>query len=159
MPAVDRAVLWQPTFDGARHLTQFLRLRVAALLASGASRATVAMLREESSRGETLEVAGYRLSTGLAAGLDAVTPPAWLPPTLGRVRWFEIVRNEAIAMPEIARRLIDSTRGQGGIVELTAITGEPFWSSTEITVNRNLVDLSADFLAPGGELSANRGGP
>ncbi len=158
LPPVERAVFWQPSLNGARHLTQFLRLRLAALLASEGRNATVTMLREAAARGETLEVAGYRLSPSLVAELDAVTPPDWLPSNLGRVLLIEVVRNEATAMPEAARRLVESTRAQGGVANLAIAQGEPFWASTEITVNSQVVEASVNFLAAGGELSAGRVG-
>lgn len=157
-PSVERTVFWQPTLDGARHLTQFLRLRVAALLASEGRNATVAMLREAAARGETLEVAGYQLSPALVAELDSVAPPDRLPSSLGQVLWIEVVRSEATVVPEASRRLIDTTRAQGEAVALAIAQGEPFWATTEITVNPQVIDTTVAFLAAGGELSASQVG-
>lgn len=159
LPAVERSVLWQPVFDGPRYLTQFLRLRVAATLASGGGRETVALLRERFYRGETIEVAGYRLAPGLVSEIDAIVPPARLPSSLGHVLWIEVVRDEATMPASPGRSMVEATRDAGGVVELTVSRGEPFWASTEITVNQPVIAMTVEFLATSGELSGGQVSP
>lgn len=139
---IGRTVLWQPVFDGPRFLGQFLRLRVAASLMEQDRKETLAELRSRLHAGETLEVAGYRLSGRLASDLDAVLPPDLLPIQLGDVAWMETVREVGASIPAASARLIDQTRAAGGRIETHAIAGEPFWAATEIVRNTAMVEAT-----------------
>jgi exosortase A-associated hydrolase 2 len=67
-------LLWQPVVNGQQHLTQFLRLKSASeMLTSAGSKGAVARVRADLDAGTSVEVAGYRLSPGLAAGLGGAT--------------------------------------------------------------------------------------
>jgi hypothetical protein len=138
---VTRTVLWQPVFDGTRFLTQFLRLRTAASLMED-RKESVADLRAQLKAGEAIEVAGYRLSGELANDLDAVAAPERLPAAFGDVSWLEVVRDAESPLPAPAMKLIDQTRAQGGTITSCGLPGEPFWSSTEIVVNRSVVSAT-----------------
>ena len=76
-------VLWQPVISGRQHLTQWLRLNVAGRLldASAADRSGTQALQARFARGETVEIAGYRIAAALAAGLESadLAPPPPLP--------------------------------------------------------------------------------
>jgi exosortase A-associated hydrolase 2 len=136
--SVQRSVLWQPLFDGRRLLTQFLRLRTAASMMED-RKESVADLRTTLAAGRRLEVAGYELSSTLARDLEAVVPPARLPTALGEIAWIEIVRDSSAPLPQSSLRLIQQTVEQRGTVRALALVGEPFWSTTEIVVNRSLI--------------------
>lgn len=152
--SVDRSVLWQPIFDGGRLVTQFLRLRLAANLTED-RKETIAELRRRLASGETLEVAGYRLSGRLAADLMALGPPARLPGGLGEIGWFEVVREAATRLPVSSQALIERSRALGGDVRELAIVGEPFWTSTEITVVPEVVSATVEHLCG---VAQSRGG-
>lgn len=145
VPPVQRTVLWQPVFDGGRYLSQFLRLRVAASLMED-SRETLAGLRAHLGAGEALEVAGYTLSSRLAEDLDAVKPPQCLPAEFGVVSWLELVRQADAPLPSPSISLIERTRNLGASVHSAALVGEPFWSSTEIVVNPEVVQRTVSSL-------------
>jgi exosortase A-associated hydrolase 2 len=148
LPAVTRTVFWQPALDGARHLVQFMRLRVAAAMANDV-RESVAGLREELARDGEIEVAGYRISSALAAQLDAVKEPLVLPARLGTVDWFELVRQDGQPVSPAATRLVDASRSAGREVRAHAVAGEPFWAATEIVTHAELVRRTCDALACG----------
>lgn len=141
LPAVERTVLWQPVFDGGRYLQQFLRLRIAAAMMED-RRETLADLKARLTAGQTVEVAGYGLSSRLAAGLEGVDPQAPWPAGWGRVEWIEVVREAAAALPEPTQRLLASARERGGQVEAHGVVGEPYWSATEVVVNSEVVSAA-----------------
>ncbi|MGH8218557.1 MAG: hydrolase 2, exosortase A system-associated [Steroidobacteraceae bacterium] len=126
------AVLWQPVFDGGRHLTQFLRLRTAAGALAEARRERVTELRARLAAGETLEVGGYPVEGGLAADLDALVPPRELPKPFESIHWMEVIRDPEEGIAESSRRLIGHDEQSAGHVFVRTFTGEPFWATVEV---------------------------
>ena len=141
---VARTVLWQPVFDGARHLTQFLRLRTAASLMED-RKETVSELRGRLKGGEVVEVAGYALAPRLAAELDAIAVPERLPQGFGETCWMELCREEGAEWPAPATRLLENSRSAGQLVHGRTFVGEPFWTSTEIVVNEAVIEATVGF--------------
>jgi exosortase A-associated hydrolase 2 len=141
-------VFWQPVIDGERFLTQFLRLRAAASAMAGGAE-TVAQLRQRLKDGEQLEIAGYDLSPRLAAQLGELRLAALVTPALGSLAWFEVVRADGAQLPEPSQQCIEAARQAGVAVAPRAVTGEAFWSSTEIVTIPALVALTADALGSG----------
>jgi exosortase A-associated hydrolase 2 len=138
LPPVARSVLWQPMFDGRRFLAQFLRLRIAANLMAD-RKESLAGLRAQLQAGEVLEIAGYRLSSRLAADLDSLGPPDSLPGGFGEAAWLEVVRESDAKLPGPSQNLIEQTRTHGGQIRDFLIVGEPFWASTEVVVTPEIV--------------------
>jgi exosortase A-associated hydrolase 2 len=141
LPDVATLVAWQPVVSGQQHLTQFLRLRVAGNLVGGGGpgTVTVASLRAALAGGETLEVAGYPLAAPLAADLDALR---FAPPDGGRLpdlHWLEVATAEPPAPGPLAADQVARWVARGGRATATAVTGDPFWSTVEITVVPALV--------------------
>ncbi|MBK1682283.1 hydrolase 2, exosortase A system-associated [Rhodoferax fermentans] len=64
-----RLLLWQPVLSGKQHLQQFLRLQMAGDVVRGESSRGTAHLVHLLEQGESVEVAGYRVSAALAQGL------------------------------------------------------------------------------------------
>lgn len=139
----EKAVLWQPVLDGSRFTTQFLRMRIASQMSGSARRETVADIRARLEAGESVEVAGYRLSGTLMRELDTVVPPERIPDRLGIVRWMEIVREAGGDVPLPAARLIEAARRAGGDHAMDTFVGEPFWATTEIVTNMAMVTATA----------------
>jgi exosortase A-associated hydrolase 2 len=140
----NRTILWQPVFSGAQHLAQFLRLRIAASIASDQGRETALDLRQRLASGRVLEVAGYRLSGRLADELDIVKAPVRLPAEFGAVYWMEVRRDEAVPVPNSTISLIESSRRDDRELKLRLVRGEPFWASSEVLLNEQLLDASVD---------------
>lgn len=145
LPSVAATVLWQPVFDGGRFLAQFLRLRIAASLMYE-RKESLAELKARLEVGERLEVAGYGLSSRLAASLESIRPPDQLPAGLGSVNWLEVVRQPMAQPQALSSKLIESSRGRSNSIDVQGVLGEPFWSSTEITVNEAMVNQTVSYL-------------
>jgi exosortase A-associated hydrolase 2 len=150
IPSVPNTVLWQPVFDGKRFLTQFLRLRIAASLMED-RKESLDDLRGRLEAGAVLEVAGYDLSARLAADLIAVTPPKRLAVTLGEIAWLEVIRDSGVPLSPPSINLIEQIRAQGRNVHAAGFPGAPFWSSTEIVVNKPLILATVSRFSGGGQ--------
>jgi exosortase A-associated hydrolase 2 len=144
---VSRTVFWAPVPDGQAYLTQFLRLRVAATMVSDGPAESTASLRSRLQAGEVLQIAGYALGPGLARQLDGIRLADAVSPALGELCWMEVTRTEPPEMTEAAGRTIEKARGSGARIAPVAVGGEPFWASTEIVVNRPLLDGTIAALA------------
>jgi len=138
-------LLWQPVFDGERHLQQFLRLEPARqMLAEGEVAAAAATLRARLDAGETVEVAGYALNPRLTRGLSAATFE--LPPACGgRVDLFELGSDATPSPALISRR--DALRVAGVRAECHRVQGPAFWQTAEIALAPQLLERSLAALA------------
>lgn len=136
-------LFWQPVVSGKQFLQQFLRLKTAGEMLGGEAKETgcgTDALRRQLADGEAVEVAGYRLAPGLAAGLERVELA--LPERPSRIEWLEMsakaTREEVTLMPMSTRRL-DQWRSAGHRVRGTAVCGPSFWMTTEITESPALI--------------------
>lgn len=136
------AVFWQPLTNGARLIDQLLRVRVMASRMERDRNETVAELRAKLAAGENLEVAGYQLSGGLCADIDALDLVAALPAAFPPIRWLDVVTDAAAPVAPGTQRAIDKARAKGCKVDHTQVVGEPFWMATEIVRNPALVAAS-----------------
>lgn len=134
-----RSVFWQPVSDGERYLTQFLRLRMAASMTDAAGKETVASLRDRLLAGKIVEVAGYELAPALASQIERVRLAAALGPQLGQLTWIEVVRGDEGRLPGPSQLAVDAGIAAGLRVETATIVGDPFWTSTEVVRNQDLV--------------------
>lgn len=144
---IARTVLWAPVLDGTRFLTQFLRLRVAASMMADGRNESVVELRERMRRGETIEVAGYPLSASLADRIDDLKLVDRIGPQLGEVCWMEIVRSADQPLPESSMAAIATAERTAGAIKTHAIAGETFWSTTEVVLNKDLIDRTVAALS------------
>ena len=130
---VERLLLWQPVSNGEQFLTQFLRVRLAAeMLAEGTAQSGVRELRETLARGVPLEIAGYDLHPRMAAEIDALRL-ADLVPAVKRAHCLEVSVSVEPRISPATQHAIDAWRAKGLDVRAAAVTGEPFWSTMEIT--------------------------
>ncbi len=147
--SVRSAVFWEPVFDGRRHLTQFLRLRTAAKLIGDDRKETVDELRSKLSSGMTLEVAGYRIGSDLAADLDGLTPPLHATEGFGSLYWMEVVPDGGGAVSSAAARLREQMERTGRKIAFQAFAGEPFWATVEVARVREMIHASVRALSNG----------
>lgn len=126
-------VLWQPVHSGHAFMTQFLRLKVAGAMLSGADAAPAgtAGLRAALAAGATLEVAGYDLHPALVQAIDAVDAGK-LRPHAAPVDWFDIAPEPGRPAAPASVRIIEAWRGHGAKVRLHQVAGPAFWASQEI---------------------------
>ncbi|WP_019592338.1 hydrolase 2, exosortase A system-associated [Thioalkalivibrio sp. ALRh] len=141
-PSVAATVLWQPVTNGEQHLTQFLRLRMAAAMMGGEKEST-GQLRGRLEAGETIEVAGYTLAPALA---EALAKARLAPPPHGPVYWFEVSDSEGAALSPGSTRTLDAWREQGVEAHASVVLGEPFWNAPDILEVPALLEHTMDCL-------------
>lgn len=124
-------LLWQPPASGRLVLQQFLRLKVAAQLVGGA-KGVMEGLRSRLSAGETIDIAGYKLSSALAAGLEAATMDAGDGANQRQVHWLETSPREPPELLPAGAAGIERLRQQRWIVDAHACNGLAFWQTSEI---------------------------
>jgi uncharacterized protein len=144
-------LLWQPTGSGKTALQQFLRLKAAAQLLEGGGKGVTEALKRDLAAGQPVEVAGYTLHPGLAAGMEAATlnPPR----RPARAVWLEVAQPQPQApatTPELlpaSRAAIERWRSAGWAVDAAALPGPAFWQTTEIEDAPALVEHGTQALA------------
>lgn len=117
--------LWNPIVNDEQLLTQFLRV---SALGEGS---TTAELRQRLARGQRIDVAGFTLSPGLAADLDAMTLDPARAAATGRLGWFDVTPDPNRPPPPATRRLIEQIGTLGGRIDYQPVQGEPFWGLME----------------------------
>lgn len=124
-------LFWQPVVSGRQFLQQFLRLKVAGEMMSGAGQGAMERLRQQLAEGESLEVAGYRLTPALAQGLEAaeLLPP---PAPGRRLEWLEVSAREGAELSPVARQRLEAWRQAGHEARGRVVSGPAFWQTVEI---------------------------
>jgi exosortase A-associated hydrolase 2 len=134
-------LLWQPVLAGRVMLSQFLRLKLAADALAGDGEPTgTRQLREELACGAPIDVAGYRLTPVLAAGIEAAALA--FAPTVRRVVWLEVGAAAQPVPGPAARTAIAKLREGGTPVHAAAVGGPGFWQTVEIEMCPALVDAT-----------------
>lgn len=166
-PPADGLLLWQPVVNGAQHLGQFLRLKTvnsllrAPIAASGGAtpvepspvaRTDAPSPRAELAAGQSVEVAGYRITPQLAdamesARLGATGAGAGRAPS--RVRWFDVSSQPGATQTPVAAKVADRWRDAGSDVAVVQVTGNAFWQTQEVERCDALVAATVTALAAG----------
>ena len=101
-------------------------------------------MRERLAAEGSLDVAGYTLTAGLAREIDRRSVTDCLHANLGRLSVMEVLRSVPDAgATAVASQLLEHAAGVAIGTSHHRVTGEPFWSSTEIVDNPSLVELTA----------------
>ena len=146
-PGRASVLLWQPVIAGSLHLTQFLRLKLAAsMLAENAARAGTRALRDRLAARESIEVAGYDLHPDLAMPLDGARLDCD-PAHVARIVWLEIAAADDDALSPASVTCIDRLRSRGIAVNDQAVHGPAIWQTVEIEECPALTDASLRALA------------
>lgn len=127
----QHVLMWQPPASGKQMLQQFLRLRAALHALDGQGKGVVETVRRTLASGEAVDIAGYLLSPGLAAGLEAAT----LAPGQGTGHaWFlEHATEESDSSPGLVlQRTAQQWRDAGWDARSKTAPGPAFWQTTEI---------------------------
>lgn len=133
-------MLWQPPASGQSVLQQFLRMRAAQGLQDGQNKGAMAQLRAELGAGRHVDVGGYAVSPGLAEGLgNATLEPA---PHCRRLAWFETTTRDPLALLPASATTTAAWQARGADVHAEAVTGPPFWQTTEIEDAPALIEAS-----------------
>jgi exosortase A-associated hydrolase 2 len=126
-------VLWQPVLSGKQFLQQFLRLKAAGeMVAQGdRERTGTRALRERLGRGESVEIAGYTVSSQLALGLEAAELEPHAQPT--RVVWREVAGSSTTEVGPASRTRLQRWQESGHRVDARVVEGPQFWQTLNIT--------------------------
>ena len=149
LDAVPPLLLWQPVLSGKQHLTQFLRLRVAAdafAIVAASARATTQGLMQSLAAGDAVGVAGYALPPSIALPLAASEFVAPTTPT--DVLWFEVDASQTPAISPGSATRIAQWQTAGPRVVARAVGGPPFWATQEIEDCPALLDATLEALCP-----------
>lgn len=137
-------VLWQPVASGEAFLTQILRIRLAAALGGAGASETTQSLRQRLSGGETLEIAGYPITSALAAGLDQLRLAE--PPKGCRTAWIEVGSEALGEIGPAGMRWIERWRQAGHSVTAATVAGPPFWSLMETETAPQMIAATLAFI-------------
>ena len=137
LPTPCNFIFWSPTPSGKTQLQQFLRLKAAGDMLGGGAKGVTEGLRQQLAGGQTVEIAGYALSPGLAQGMErsVLAPPAVSQPSLaqpGRLEWLEMSTREDATLSPVAQKAIEQWGQSGFAVRSHIVNGPSFWQTTEI---------------------------
>jgi uncharacterized protein len=142
MPSPPNLLFWQPVVSGKRFIQQFLRLKLATQLFGGDDRERqgTEQLRQQLTRGESIEIGGYNLSPALALAVDKceLSPPK-MP---ARVAWFEILGGPDVSISAALRSRVQAWHASGAAVDVHAIEGPAFWQTQELAECPDLITAS-----------------
>ncbi|EGV28485.1 hydrolase, exosortase system type 1 associated [Thiorhodococcus drewsii AZ1] len=141
---VAALLLWQPVTDGDLFLNQFLRLKqMSDMLSERSSRASVKSYRAQLLEGQPVEVGGYLLSPELALGIANLQLKAAKP---RKAVWIELISSPDLTASAASLETIDHWRGCGCNVDLESVSGEPFWSTQEISTCPELIEKNSSII-------------
>ncbi len=145
---IDKIILWQPVISGELFLTQFLRLRLAnEMLAGGLEKTTgTQAMRSSLAIGERLEVAGYELTSELAAAIDGLRVIKLIVSKIP-VHWFETVSEPGRTMPPAGAKVVRAWEKEGSNLQVHLVPCVPFWATQEISECPDLISATARILS------------
>ena len=136
IPADTNFLFWAPVSAGKQSLQQFMRLKLASDLGDGNAKTAMTEMRDALANGTAVDIAGYRLSPALAAGLEqaSLTPPT-NPSSQrqGRVEWLELSTREQAQLSPAGVKSATIWRDAGfAQTRMQVVHGPSFWQTTEI---------------------------
>ncbi|MET0106721.1 MAG: hydrolase 1, exosortase A system-associated [Sedimenticola sp.] len=143
---IKRIIFWHPLPNGQQAMTQFLRLRMAAGMMEG-NQEKVSDLRRQLLEDNSVEVAGYDLSTGLTNAIDGLSMASLAPENVNALTWFEISSSSEKPLSPIARKVIDTWHQAKVAVDSRKVLGDFFWATQEITMVPDLISETTGLLA------------
>lgn len=135
-------LFWHPPAQGRVLLQQFLRLKLANGLLEGGSGTTMEALKTQLSNVGHVEIAGYALSSELAAGLEAASLniPAQSRMRLTEAHCFEMSSQPSLEPTPALASALARWREQGLAIHHHPVTGPAFWQTSEIEDAPALLD-------------------
>jgi exosortase A-associated hydrolase 2 len=119
-------LFWQPLLSGQQALRQFLRIKLAEQMLDEGKGEGAAALRARLAAGQGVEVAGYLLAPGLAAGLEVADMT--LSGSL-RIECLEVGPSGELS-PALAAQ-VAKWNGAGHRARAAAVIGAQFWQMAE----------------------------
>lgn len=146
---LNKIVLWQPFTQAAPFLQQLFRLKVAEQMAVG-EKTTQKELEQQLTAGAVLEIAGYPFTANF---IDSVRQLRTLDHSCESLQslcgsspallWLE-TSNLPNVGPATAKSL-DALAAHFS-VKFELLTDSPYWTSTELVANNQLIEQTAQFL-------------
>ncbi|MCZ4313807.1 hydrolase 2, exosortase A system-associated [Comamonadaceae bacterium G21597-S1] len=125
-------ILWQPVTDGKIHLTQFLRVRMAALLdRADLPKETTASMRQQLGQGVSVEVAGYEIHPELALAIDGARLARHAPVLATRTLWMEVAAAAGATLAPASQAVVSTWQDEGMQVDARTVEGPAFWQLHE----------------------------
>ena len=137
----SKLLLWQPVVSGKQFLQQFLRLRIAGEMHVGDSKGLMDRLREQLAQGESVEIAGYLLSSAMAneLGRAELSPPAH---SAAQIEWIELSGKPDGDLSPLASTRLDLWKSVGLSARGSTVYGPAFWQTAEIAECPALLEAS-----------------
>lgn len=123
-------LFWQPVVSGSLHLTQYLRLQSAASLVQGKTGNSPGVLRQILKAGQTVEVGGYAIAPGLAAGMDAAHLDDL--PAHSKVQCWFASDGPSTTLPPVLEQQLARWRSAGVQAQEFAVSAPAFWQLQEV---------------------------
>ncbi|EHR71975.1 hydrolase, exosortase system type 1 associated [Burkholderiales bacterium JOSHI_001] len=140
-------LLWQAVADGKTHLTQFLRVRIAANMdRPELPKETNATMRAQWQAGQSVEVAGYEIHPDLAAAIDEAKLTAHSLPAGTSVLWLENAVGDPPGPTPASQALLQRWPGPACRGELQVFDGPAFWQVHERVLAPQAIDRSMQWL-------------
>ncbi|GMV73339.1 MAG: hypothetical protein AMXMBFR78_02900 [Rubrivivax sp.] len=140
-------ILWQPVSDGKTHLTQFMRVKIAAQLdRPDLPKETTATMRAALAAGEPIEVAGYALHPEFTAAMESLRLDALAPEPGASVLWLENASGDPPEIPPASRTLLQRWPGEGRLLEARGFVGPAFWQVHERAVAPDFIERGTEWL-------------
>lgn len=140
-------VIWQPVADGKTHLTQFMRVRMAAQLdRPHLPKESTTSMREQLGRGDTLEVAGYEIHPDLAQAIDSARLVDHPPPPHIPVAWLEAANGDKLEASPASQKVIATWQGQGAQVTHLPYAGPAYWQVHERVLAPELIAQTTQWM-------------
>lgn len=141
-------ILWSPCLSGQTYMTQFLRLRLlSSRITNSGNKESMAELKAILDAGESLEVAGYEISARLFRSIDEMDLVSQMADIGLPVFWYELVGNADSSMSAVASKAIEDLNGRGCEIRAEKAVGPNFWSTAELTMAQDLIDLTSKNLS------------
>ena len=137
----SKLLLWQPVVSGKQFLQQFLRLKIAGEMLGGDSKGLMDRIRQQLAQGESVEIAGYLLSSALANGLERaeLSPSAR---SAAQIEWIELSGKPDGELSPLASTKLEMWRAAGLAARGRTVCGPAFWQTAEIAECPELLEAS-----------------
>ena len=140
-------MLWQPVAEGKTHLTQFMRVKIAAQMdRPNLPKETTAGMRAELAAGRNVEVAGYELNPELCSAIDAARLGDQRLPAGTRVLWLENAAADRTELQPASQQLLASWPGGDAPARAERLARPAFWQVHERALAPAAVHASARWL-------------
>lgn len=135
-------LFWQAPASGKLLLQQFMRLKVASDMLGGQGKGIMEAMRQELEAGSNVEIAGYSLASGMAAGLGQaqLTPPA--AQSESQMIWLELSTRDDATLTPVSAKEVAQWQSAGWQVTSQVVNGPAFWQTSEIETAPALISAS-----------------